>query len=85
MNKFEICDNVLYSIDLRKISIIDKRTNDIILLDYPEAIVLLILIEGNKQVISYRMLEAILDMGENDTKKYVNKCINNWKSKSLIK
>ena len=81
MNKFKLNKDIKFAIDLKGVAITDTKKNSVFL-EYPEAAVWLTLVNEYNKNKSLKMLEAILDMNKDETKKHINKCIDKWKKDS---
>ena len=84
MTDYIINKAIIYTIDLKGAAIVNTKDSNSIFLEYPEAAVWLIFVEGHELKKSGRMLEAILGKGEAEIKEYTKQCINNWKAIGLI-
>jgi hypothetical protein len=84
MKEFKICEDVVCSIDLTGVSIINKREHTHLFIKYPEASIWLVLVENYDENKTINMLQAILQKSEKKTREFVDLCINNWKKSNLI-
>lgn len=85
MNNFELNTNIIYTTDLRGVSVIDNKNQKNVFITYPEAAVWLILCQKYSSNKSLNLLNAVLFDMEGGSLKFINNCINNWKTAGLIK
>ncbi len=84
MKDFKICEDVVYSIDLIGVSIINKRELEHLFIKYPEASIWLVFVENYNENITIKMLQAILHKNVKNTKEFIDLCLNNWKQLNFI-
>ncbi len=85
MNNFNINKDIQYVADLKGVAVLNTKENINTFMEYPEAAVWLVFIEGHKLKKTHKMLEAIIGANQAETMEYMNKCIDNWKNTGLIK
>ena len=84
MDDSNINKDIWYAVDLKGVAVLNKIRNNNLFIEYPEAAVWLIFVEGHKKKKSQQMLEAILGKNKAETKVYINECISSWKNAGII-
>lgn len=84
MKKFVINANLIYTVDVKGISIVNQMELTHIFIQYPDAAVWSVLVENYGKSKSIKMLQSILGKNETDTERYIWKCIENWKQLNII-
>lgn len=84
MNSFKPNKNILFAIDTKGTSVVNKNDGTTLFIEYPEAAVWNILIEHDNTEKSLQMLMAILEKNKTETKKFISQCLKRWKSLKII-
>jgi hypothetical protein len=84
LNNLEISNDVLFAVDLQGIALVNEMTGRCEFIKYPEAAVWLLLIDNNDRERMELMLQAILGKNENDTKLFINLCLEKWKDLFIV-
>lgn len=84
MKKFRIRNDILFTIDAKRVSVVDTKSKSHIFIDYPEAAVWSVLINNYGVRKSTQMLASILDKNSTDTGVFIRLCMNKWKQLNII-
>jgi len=76
--------NILFVVDYKCISIVNKDTGDHLTLNYPDAAIWAILIEKHNKLQTTQMLMSVLEKTPIDTISHIEECLKQWKEKDLI-
>jgi hypothetical protein len=81
---FKLRNNILFAVDYKCISILNKDTGYHLILNYHDAAVWAILIEKYNKLQTTQMLMSVLGKSKTDTIRYLGKCLKEWKEKEII-
>jgi hypothetical protein len=81
---FKLRNSILFAIDYKCISILNKDTGYHLTLNYPEAAVWAVLIENHKKIQTTLMLMSVLGKSKSDTISYIGECLIRWKDNQII-
>lgn len=84
MSNIKINKNILFTIDLTGVAIINKENDHHLFITYPEAAVFSVIIENSDINKSNLMLQAILDKNEPETSRFINQCLKKWKDINIF-
>jgi hypothetical protein len=84
MFNFKIKPDVLFTIDLKGVAILNRLSGNHLFILYPEAAVWSVFIQNHDPSKSIEMLKAILTKSETETETFINNCLQNWRSSDII-
>jgi hypothetical protein len=84
MKKFTVCNDIFFASDLKGIALVNKKSGFHFFIEYPEAAVWSVLAGGYNMKKTEIMLQAILNKNVTDTKSFIGRCLQNWRSADII-
>ena len=84
MKNFKLRNDILYAVDTKRVSVVDRAGKIHLFIDYPEAAVWSVLINNYGIKKSARMISAVLGMDATDTAIFIRQCLKKWKQLHII-
>ena len=75
---------ILFTVDQKRIVIVDRLRDTCLILGYPEAAVWSVMVENADRSKAQLMLKAILGKGEQETASLVEQCLATWKNSGIL-
>jgi hypothetical protein len=81
---FKLRDHILFTIDYKSISVVNKNNGNHVIINYPDAAVWSILTENHNKEKTTLMLKSVLGKSKSDTMRYIGKCLRKWKELEIL-
>lgn len=85
MDKFQIAEGVIYTVDTKGIAVVDQVDRKNHFIEYPEAAVFSVLADNSDPGKAILILQSVLDKNKNETASYISQCREKWRKLGVIR